>query len=65
MTQIEYPDTFTIASDGQAITCLRCKRTSHNENDVEQRYCGYCHVFHEDIYPPARCWWIGHFSDYD
>jgi hypothetical protein len=30
-----------------SITCPRCGKTSHNANDVEQRYCGNCHQFHE------------------
>lgn len=25
------------------ITCWDCLRTSYNENDVANRYCGYCH----------------------
>lgn len=31
-----------------AITCHKCDRISYNKNDVENRYCGFCHVFHED-----------------
>lgn len=38
---------YKIVSDGRAITCLVCGKTSHNSNDVAQRYCGHCHVFHE------------------
>lgn len=34
--------------DGRAITCLRCGRTSHNPEDVRNRYCGNCHFFHDD-----------------
>ncbi len=37
---------FLIASDGKSITCLKCGKTSYNENDVRERYCGYCHEFH-------------------
>lgn len=29
-----------------SITCVRCCMTSHNPNDIEQRYCAVCHVFH-------------------
>jgi len=29
------------------IKCLVCGRTSWNENDVKQRYCGNCHQYHE------------------
>ena len=32
----------------QAIRCLHCQRVSHNPNDVEQLYCGYCHRWHTD-----------------
>lgn len=51
-------ETFTISEDGKAITCKRCKRTSHNARDVENHYCGWCHVYHDDIWPPARHWWV-------
>jgi len=51
-------DTYTIGDDGKSITCKRCKRTSYNMTDVERRYCGSCHAYHEDIWPPARAWWI-------
>ena len=30
-----------------SITCPRCGRTSWNENDVRERYCGACHQFHD------------------
>lgn len=38
---------FTIAPDGKSITCHRCGLTSHHPKDVEHRYCGRCHIFHE------------------
>jgi hypothetical protein len=31
-----------------SFTCLTCHRTSYNPHDAEQRYCGYCHRFHDD-----------------
>lgn len=37
---------YQISRDGSEITCLLCGRTSHNPNDVAQRYCGHCHIFH-------------------
>jgi hypothetical protein len=43
---------YVISSDGTAITCPRCGRTSHNPNDVRERYCGFCHAFHEDAPTP-------------
>lgn len=30
-----------------SITCLICGMTSFNPTDVEQKYCGHCHVFHD------------------
>lgn len=36
----------TISQDGQSITCHECGRTSHNPNDVRNRYCGNCHEFY-------------------
>ncbi|TPE43994.1 hypothetical protein FJM65_11250 [Pontibacter mangrovi] len=30
------------------IMCLKCGRVSHNLNDVINKYCGHCHVFHEN-----------------
>lgn len=50
--------TYTIAADGKSITCLRCKRTSYSLKDVEHHYCGHCHVHHDDLWPPARYWWL-------
>lgn len=32
-----------------AYTCPKCGMTSHNLNDVENRYCGNCHVFEADV----------------
>lgn len=50
--------TYTIAEDGKSITCLRCKKTSYSQGDVENHYCGHCHSFHDDIWPPARKAWL-------
>jgi predicted RNA-binding Zn-ribbon protein involved in translation (DUF1610 family) len=36
---------FTVAADGKSIACHACGLTSHNPNDVAQRYCGACKVF--------------------
>lgn len=43
-------DTFFISVlEGQkSITCLCCGRASYNPNDIEQKYCGFCHEFHID-----------------
>jgi hypothetical protein len=30
-------------------TCPFCGVISHNSNDVDQRYCGRCHVFVDDV----------------
>jgi len=30
------------------IECRTCEMLSHNPHDVIKRYCGHCHVFHDD-----------------
>jgi len=29
------------------IRCLVCRTKSYNRGDIDQRYCGHCHEFHE------------------
>jgi len=31
-----------------AIRCQTCQRVSFHPKDIHERYCGQCHVFHED-----------------
>lgn len=31
-----------------SITCTTCHRRSYNDNDIREKYCSFCHVFHED-----------------
>lgn len=38
--------TYRIGEDGKSITCLKCFKTSYHPEDVMERYCGACHVFH-------------------
>jgi hypothetical protein len=46
----------TLSADGRAITCDQCGLTSHNADDVAARYCGHCHVFHdEQAHPCEAC----------
>lgn len=39
----------------EGFKCLKCRRTSYHPRDVEHRYCGNCHVFHDD--PNAEELW--------
>lgn len=32
-----------------SITCPRCGRTSYHPKDIEELYCGHCHMWHEDM----------------
>ena len=41
--------TYITPVDRAWIKCLRCGRTSHNVHDVCERYCSYCHSFHDDV----------------
>jgi hypothetical protein len=34
-----------------AILCLCCGLGSANENDIHERYCGFCHEFHSEERP--------------
>jgi hypothetical protein len=40
---------YTISTDGGSITCHQCGLMSHNQKDVINRYCGHCHIFHDDM----------------
>lgn len=40
---------YQILEDGRAIKCLTCGLTSHHPQDVAERYCGNCHVFHQHL----------------
>lgn len=36
--------------DGQdRIICPRCGMTSYNPGDIKNKYCGNCHLFHDQI----------------
>ena len=37
-----------------SITCPQCGRTSYNRNDIEQKYCGACHRFHDEMRTDAK-----------
>lgn len=39
----------TTIAGHRAIHCLLCDRISELAGDVENRYCGRCHLFHEMI----------------
>jgi len=41
-------DTYRINESEGSFTCLYCGKTSFNPHDYRERYCGNCHVFHED-----------------
>lgn len=30
------------------IECVTCGLRSYNQNDIDNKYCGHCHMFHED-----------------
>ena len=39
---------YEITDNGMAITHLKCGMKSHNQKDVEHRFCGFCHVFMDE-----------------
>lgn len=32
-----------------SITCPKCGRTSYHPKDIEERYCGFCHEWHNNM----------------
>lgn len=57
MIELDFSPTFKLwyeNADGNpvAIKCKGCDLVSYSANDVAQRFCGFCKVFHNDI--PAR-----------
>lgn len=56
----ELPPTFELSPNGSWIKCLICGAVSHNGNDVQNRWCNWCKINHDDIWPPARKMLIGH-----
>jgi hypothetical protein len=40
--------TYDLERGGLSIRCRLCGRVSHHVGDVDNRYCGHCHLFHED-----------------
>lgn len=41
-----FPKMVIVPATGyNAIQCLGCGMISHNQNDVENVYCGNCHLF--------------------
>jgi hypothetical protein len=45
------PSTYEVfaTARGESIRCLLCRRISGHPQDVAFRYCGACHVFHDDL----------------
>jgi hypothetical protein len=35
------------ADEAPSITCPKCGKTSHSPSDIKARYCGACHLFHD------------------
>lgn len=49
--------TYEIDEEEGSIKCLNCGLTSYNPKDVAFKYCGNCHIFHDDEiikYPSGR-----------
>lgn len=44
---------YRVAKDGSSITFYPCETTSHNRNDVKNRYCAKCHRFIADLWRPG------------
>ena len=38
---------YTVNKGKKSITCNACERTSYNQMDVKNKYCGFCHKHHD------------------
>ena len=45
----KYGRLYELEPGGEWVQCLMCGMVSHNRNDVERLYCGYCKMFFEDV----------------
>lgn len=57
MPQARVIQTYWIGKDRDGfehIRCLMCGLCSYLPMDVEQRYCGRCHIFHTENAPPVE-----------
>jgi hypothetical protein len=54
------PLTFEINVTGNAIKCRICGSVSYSSNDIKHHYCGWCHVDHDNLWPPARKLMLDH-----
>jgi hypothetical protein len=41
--------TYKIDPPHNSITCLACGMVSYLRADIQNRYCGHCHAFHDDL----------------
>lgn len=48
--------TYEIVADGKAIKCLVCGMTSYHQADIQHRYCGWCHQFHDEMRQARLSW---------
>lgn len=54
MSQSERVPSYSVGTHAgrESITCGLCGSRSCDPRDVTERYCGSCHVFHDDVADP-------------
>lgn len=45
---MEYALVKDFQTSQNGIKCMTCGKTSYNQNDIKELYCGYCNKFHND-----------------
>lgn len=50
--------TYEIMDDGKMMRCRRCWHLTRKPDEVLNRYCARCNARHDDIWPPARLFWL-------
>jgi len=51
------PQSYVLENDGTVIRCLLCHHRSTHPTDVQEHYCGHCHLFHDQA-----VWVLGMFA---
>lgn len=46
------------------IQCLTCKKKSFHPGDIKHKYCGHCHIFHDERVPKIACDFDGVINSY-
>src|SRR5512143_4080428 len=58
------PLTFEMLEGGKAIKCRICGSVSYDPDHIHEHCCAWCHVNHDNLWPPARKLMLDHTERY-